>query len=172
MKQTVIEILDQHRVMTVATLRPDGWPQATMVGYANEDLLLFFLISRSSQKYANLVRDNRVSLAIGDDVEKISDIRALSMSALVYPVRDEALRAHGYGLLVKRRPELKTLPEPDWRDAAIVRAVPRDIAVLDFTQGLGHSDLVRVGYKNTVTMEPVRPEDWGPTPRAQGGGGA
>jgi hypothetical protein len=33
-----LTLLDQHRIMTVATLRPDGWPQATTVG-----LTLYFL---------------------------------------------------------------------------------------------------------------------------------
>lgn len=28
-------LMDQHRIMTIATLGPDGWPQATTVGYAN-----------------------------------------------------------------------------------------------------------------------------------------
>ena len=32
----ILTLLDQHRIMTIATLRPDGWPQATTVGYANE----------------------------------------------------------------------------------------------------------------------------------------
>ena len=26
-------VVDEHRIMTIATLRPDGWPQATTVGY-------------------------------------------------------------------------------------------------------------------------------------------
>ena len=34
----ILTLLDQHRIMTVATLRPDGWPQATTVGYVNEGL--------------------------------------------------------------------------------------------------------------------------------------
>jgi nitroimidazol reductase NimA-like FMN-containing flavoprotein (pyridoxamine 5'-phosphate oxidase superfamily) len=36
----ILALLDQHRIMTVATLRPDGWPQATTVGYVNEGLTL------------------------------------------------------------------------------------------------------------------------------------
>ena len=28
-----LRLLDQHRIMTLATLPPDGWPQATTVGY-------------------------------------------------------------------------------------------------------------------------------------------
>ena len=31
-KRKILALLDQHRVMTIATLRPDGWPQATTVG--------------------------------------------------------------------------------------------------------------------------------------------
>jgi hypothetical protein len=33
----ILTLLDQHRIMTLATVRPDGWPQATTVGYANEN---------------------------------------------------------------------------------------------------------------------------------------
>jgi nitroimidazol reductase NimA-like FMN-containing flavoprotein (pyridoxamine 5'-phosphate oxidase superfamily) len=37
-REKILTILDQRRIMTIATLRPDGWPQATTVGYANEGL--------------------------------------------------------------------------------------------------------------------------------------
>ncbi len=26
-ERKILSLLDQHRVMTIATLRPDGWPQ-------------------------------------------------------------------------------------------------------------------------------------------------
>jgi len=39
-KRKILGLLDAHRIMTIATLRPDGWPQATTVGYVNEDLTL------------------------------------------------------------------------------------------------------------------------------------
>jgi hypothetical protein len=32
-KTKILALLDQHRIMTIATLRPDGWPQATTGGY-------------------------------------------------------------------------------------------------------------------------------------------
>jgi Pyridoxamine 5'-phosphate oxidase len=37
-RRKILALLEQHRIMTVATLRPDGWPQATTVGYASEGL--------------------------------------------------------------------------------------------------------------------------------------
>ena len=53
--------------MTLATNRPDGWPQATVVGYANDGLTIYCFVARLSQKYANIVRDPRVSAAIASD---------------------------------------------------------------------------------------------------------
>jgi hypothetical protein len=35
LKSKILELLNQHRLMTIATNRPDGWPQATTVGYVN-----------------------------------------------------------------------------------------------------------------------------------------
>ena len=42
-RRKVLTLLDQHRIMTIATLRPDGWPQATTVGYVNDGLTLDFI---------------------------------------------------------------------------------------------------------------------------------
>jgi nitroimidazol reductase NimA-like FMN-containing flavoprotein (pyridoxamine 5'-phosphate oxidase superfamily) len=55
-KQKILKLLDEHRIMTLATLRPDGWPQATTVGYVNEALTLYFVCGLDSQKAANLAR--------------------------------------------------------------------------------------------------------------------
>jgi nitroimidazol reductase NimA-like FMN-containing flavoprotein (pyridoxamine 5'-phosphate oxidase superfamily) len=77
----ILTLLDQHRIMTIATLRPDGWPQATTVGYANEGLTLYFLCLRDSQKAANLARDDRVSLTIDHDTPEVMATTGLSMAA-------------------------------------------------------------------------------------------
>ena len=75
-----LKILGQHRIMTVATNRSDGWPQATIVGYANDGLLLYFFIARLSQKFTNIKRDSRVSAAIGSDFADDLDINGLSLA--------------------------------------------------------------------------------------------
>jgi nitroimidazol reductase NimA-like FMN-containing flavoprotein (pyridoxamine 5'-phosphate oxidase superfamily) len=47
--------------MILATNRPDGWPQATTVGYVNDGLTIYFLCSPQSQKAANLAWDSPVT---------------------------------------------------------------------------------------------------------------
>jgi hypothetical protein len=61
-REMIIRLLDQHRIMTVATNRPDGWPQATTVSYANDGLVLYSFIAHDGQKYANIQQDPRVSV--------------------------------------------------------------------------------------------------------------
>src|SRR4029079_16193697 len=90
LKRKILELLDRHRIMTIATLRPDGWPQATTVGYASDGLTLYFLCGRDSQKAANLARDDRVSLTIDHDTEQVMEIIGLSMAAHAKPVQDTA----------------------------------------------------------------------------------
>ena len=44
MEDDIIVILDANRLMAISTVMPNGWPQATLVGYANEGLLIYFLV--------------------------------------------------------------------------------------------------------------------------------
>ena len=90
LRRKILALLDEHRIMTVATLRPDGWPQATTVGYVNEGLTLYFLCGLDSQKARNIARDNRISLTIDHDTADLMAITGLSMAAHAYPVEDRA----------------------------------------------------------------------------------
>ena len=145
LRQTILDLLDHHRNMTLATLRPDGWPQATTVGYANEGTTIYFLCGKESQKAANLARDDRVSLTVDDDTAEVMKITGLSMAAHARPVADRAEAQKALRLLMARYPEQEIpagleMPTPD--DASIFRVTPEVISVLDYTKGFGHTDLV------------------------------
>jgi nitroimidazol reductase NimA-like FMN-containing flavoprotein (pyridoxamine 5'-phosphate oxidase superfamily) len=144
MKRKIVKLLDEHRVMTIATLRPDGWPQATTVGYANEGLTLYFLCGLDSQKADNLALDGRVSLTIDDDTPQVMQITGLSMAARAQRVTDLEEGEKVLRMLVQRYPEQKSVPGPmpAPKDVAIFRVTPRVISVLDYSKGFGHTDLV------------------------------
>lgn len=130
--------------MTIATLRPDGWPQATTVGYANEGLTLYFVCGPESQKAANLGRDNRVSLSIDHDTSKVMEITGLSMAACAIPVVDPSEGEKVLRMLVEKYPPQGEIPlaMPTPADVRIFRVTPTVISVLDYSKGFGHTDLV------------------------------
>ncbi len=145
LKDKVLRLLEAHRIMTVATLRPDGWPQATTVGYASDDLSVYFLCGKDSQKAANLARDDRVSATIDHDTGQVMEITGLSMAARAQRVTDPREGERVLRLLMGKYPEQHppmpmAMPKPE--DVAIFRLVPEVISVLDYTKGFGHTDLV------------------------------
>lgn len=143
-RQKILELLDEHRIMTIATLRPDGWPQATTVGYVSEGLTLYFLCGLDSQKAQNLERDDRVSLTIDHDTDDLMAITGLSMAARAEPVLDMTEAGRILNLLPLKYPEDIELPGPmpGPEDVRIFRLTPAVISVLDYTRGFGHTDLV------------------------------
>jgi len=144
--KTILKLLAQHRKMTIATLRPDGWPQATTVGYGNEGLTIYFLCGPDSQKAANLARDSRVSLTIDDDTGQVMAIEGLSMAARAEVVTDPSEAAKALRLMMQRYPAQDVpLPMPNAADVRIFRVTPTVISVLDYSKGFGHTDLVTAG---------------------------
>lgn len=143
-RQKILILLEQHRIMTLATLRPDGWPQATTVGYANDGLTLYFLCGPESQKAANLARDDRVSLTIDHDTPQVMEITGLSMAARAHVVVDPTEAQQVLRLLMLKYPQQASipLPLPTPADVRIFRVTPTVISVLDYSQGFGHTDLV------------------------------
>jgi len=155
-KRLIIRLLNEHRVMTIATNRLDGWPQATIVGYVNDGFLLYCFAARNSQKYANILRDPRVSIAIGSDASQPLDIKGISLAGKACVVTDQCELSHAAALRLKRYPEYAALPPPVVRDGdlqrlvsepspsgvVLFRIVPEIFSVLDYSRGFGHSDLV------------------------------
>ena len=140
-KRKILELLDQHRIMTVATLRPDGWPQATTVGYANDGLTLYFLCGSASQKAQNLARDGRVSLTVDHDTPDPMAITGLSMAADAEGVDDPAEIAKFFDLMGRKYPEYLALPKPKLEEIRVFRLKPKVISVLDYAEEFGHTDL-------------------------------
>lgn len=143
-RSKILSILDAHRIMTVATLRPDGWPQATTVGYGNDGMTLYFLCGLDSQKATNIARDNRVSATIDHDTDQVMEITGLSMAARAEPVLDHAEGERVLKLLMAKYSAQKSLPlpMPKPEEVRILRLKPVVISLLDYTKGFGHTDLV------------------------------
>src|SRR4051812_2927557 len=152
----ILKLMNENRVMTVATNRPDGWPQATIVGYVNDGLTLYCFVARTSQKFANIARDNRASITIGGDAPDPMAIIGLSLAARARAVEDKREYDRACELLLKRYPEYASWPRPDPTFAPMLKFTPEIISVLDYSKGFGHSDLVTITQKDIATAPSTR----------------
>jgi nitroimidazol reductase NimA-like FMN-containing flavoprotein (pyridoxamine 5'-phosphate oxidase superfamily) len=147
LRTKILELLDEHRILSLATLRPDGWPQTTTVGYVSRGMTLWFMCWKDSQKARNLARDNRVSLTIDRDTTDPMAIRGLSMAARALPIVDEAqIRDVMLVELPKKYPEYRSMmTDLDISGVAVFELRPEVISILDYSKGFGHTDQVTVG---------------------------
>src|SRR6516162_10458115 len=74
--------------MTIATIRPDGYPQATTVSYVSDGLTIYFGCAAESQKAQNIAYNNKVSLTVTLPYFSWEGIRGLSMGGMAKSVTD------------------------------------------------------------------------------------
>jgi len=159
-KNDAIRILDTHRIMAISTVRPDGWPQTTIVGYANVGLAVYFLIFRSSQKFANIQHDNRISLAVGEEPRDVRELNAVYAGAHASEVSDAGEREDIWRLLRQRHPNLARFELPDPSEAAMMRAGCKYVSLLDYRIGPGYSRSLTIETEGEAIAADGK-DDWG-----------
>jgi nitroimidazol reductase NimA-like FMN-containing flavoprotein (pyridoxamine 5'-phosphate oxidase superfamily) len=160
-EQPAIRILNAHRIMAISTVRPDGWPQTTVVGYANRGFTLYFLIFQASQKFANLQLDDRISIAVVSEPKELEQLQAVYAGARAEAITDPAQREEAWRLLMERHSNLAGFQMPDAAEAVFMRACCKYLSVLDFTQGVGHREQLTIDEQGQVLDGALGKDSWG-----------
>jgi general stress protein 26 len=143
LRQEILSILEDAQDLTLATLRQDGYPQATTVSYASDGLTIYFGCGVSSQKAINMMRDDRVSLTVNLPYERWADIRGLSMGGRAEKILDRGELERASQLLIHKFPAGIAEYASDMEGVAFFRIRPEIISVLDYRKGFGHTELVK-----------------------------
>lgn len=160
MEQPAITILNANRLMAISTVRPDGWPQTTVVGYANKGFEIFFLIFRASQKYANIQQDSRISIAVAPEPEKVEQLKAVYAGAIAQEITEPEERDEAWKLLMERHSNLAGFKIPEAEQAVFMRASCKHVSVLDYSRGLGHREQLTVDENGAVSKPTIGKEEW------------
>jgi PPOX class probable F420-dependent enzyme len=117
------ELLDGKNFATVATVNPDGGPQASVVWILRDgDTVLFSAIS-TRRKVLNLVRDPRVSLTVFDTANPYRSVEIRGTAELTGDPGKSLPRELSQKYLGQDPP-----PEPDELTRVIVRVIPQKVS--------------------------------------------
>jgi hypothetical protein len=142
LREEILSILKGASDMTVATIRPDGYPQATTVSYVSDGLTMYFGCGAESQKAQNIAYNNKVSLTVTPPYFNWEEIRGLSMGGRAKPVTDPNEINRVSELLLRKFPQILQYALAGKKGVFLVRITPEVISVLDYRKGFGHTDLV------------------------------
>lgn len=139
----ILAILDAANDLTLATLREDGWPQATRVSFVNDRLDIYFGTSATSQKARNIARDGRVSATVNLPYRSWDEIKGLSLAAHAERVTDPAEMQKVAALVLEKFPDVGKYVNDDPIDGlAVFRLRPVVVSILDYSRGFGWTELV------------------------------
>jgi general stress protein 26 len=144
LQHKILDILANCHDMTVATVRPDGAPQATVVSFVHDGMLIYFGCGAISQKAANITHEPRVSVAMTMPYAGWNEITGLSLAAEATEVTDPGELNNVMSMINARFPQASEIEVPPDVAMKVFRLRPTVISVLDYTKGFGHTDLVSV----------------------------
>ncbi len=147
----IVELLDRERLMTLACNRPDGWPQATTVGYLNDGLNLYFIVARTSQKFANLQADSRASVAIRSESGRGGAGVGLSMAGRAVEIVDPQVVERLNTLVAERYTEVHVYcPSAD--AVAVLHFRPMVISAVGVSHGRSDAETFTVGEQEVGSV--------------------
>lgn len=158
MDHPAVKILNAHRIMAISTVRPDGWPQTTVVGYANKGFDITFLVFQGSQKLANIQQDDRISIAVAAEPMDMNELQAVYAGAHAQIITDEAARQQAWRQLMERHSNLAGFQIPSATEAVFMRARCKYVSLLDYTQGIGHREQLVIEEEGAPS-NPALPAD-------------
>ena len=139
--ETILDILAHTNDMTIATVRPDGFPQATTVSYVSEDLTIYFATGSHAQKAQNIAECDKVSLTVDRPYTNWNQILGLSLGGTAARVTDDAEIEKIETLMMKKFPQAADFSMPG-AAIALFKVTPKVISVLDYSKAFGHTDTV------------------------------
>ena len=118
------DLLDGRNFATVATVNPDGGPQASVVWILREGDTVAFSTTAGRRKARNLARDPRISVSVFDTANPYHSVEIRGTAELVEDTGKSLPKALSRKYLGEDPP-----PEPDGVVRLIVRVTPDKVNI-------------------------------------------
>jgi uncharacterized protein len=144
LKRQVVDYLQSHNTMTLATSFGDS-PWAATVFYASDDLRLYFFSAPDSRHCQNLSANARVAVTVQEDYKDWREIKGIQLEGKVMPVDGMVEKAKAMAVYARKYPEvIKLFSDPAsgifYKAFLKVRfycVVPEKLFYIDNQQGFG-----------------------------------
>jgi uncharacterized protein YhbP (UPF0306 family) len=144
LKQQILDYLETHNTMTLATCSGDV-PWAATVFYASNDLRLYFFSVPDSRHCQNLAANPRVAVTIQEDYRDWRKIKGIQLEGIVTAVDGLVEKAKAMAVYARKYPEiikLFTNPASGLFYQAFLKVkfyciIPERLFFIDNEQGFG-----------------------------------
>ncbi|GAB7036996.1 MULTISPECIES: PPOX class F420-dependent oxidoreductase [Catenuloplanes] len=112
------DLLDRPVFAHLATIRPDGSPQSSVMWFAWDGEVIRMTHTKTRQKFRNLEKEPRVALSISDPQD---EYRFLEVRGTVETIEDDDAEASFYASLQQRYGNVYPIPDANVRVIMTIR---------------------------------------------------
>lgn len=142
LKASVMDYLNTHHTMRLATVTADGQPMVHTVEYIVDGPVIYFITNNNSRKTVNIAGNSRIAIAIDEFAEDWNTIKGLQLEGKATLVGDQGEIEKVLGLFAAKFPQMKDMkPDPNM---ALYKIEITHGFMLDYTKGFGHRDEIVV----------------------------
>lgn len=116
--ETHADLLDRALFAHLATVRPDGSPQSSVMWFVWDGEFLRMTHTKNRQKYRNFQHEPRVALSIADPADQY---RFLEIRGVVESIEDDDAQASFYAALHERYSRTANIKDADVRVIVTIR---------------------------------------------------
>lgn len=144
--EVVLSYIEQHHVLTLATMGSDG-PWAAAIFYVNDMFSFYFLSAAHTRHSQNIAEHPQAAATIQEDYKDWPSIKGIQLEGVVNQLRGTE-RQRAVSLYEDKYPFIKTatsqiriaLARVNW-----YRLLPSRLYYIDNSKGLGHRDEILPG---------------------------
>lgn len=152
LKQRILEYIEHHNTMTLATCQGEI-PWAATVFYASQGLRLYFFSAPDSRHCQNLAVNQRVAVTIQEDYHDWRKIKGIQLEGKVVAVGSLIEKGKVMVIYAKKYPEvMKVFSNPEsgvfykaFLKVKFYCVVPEKVFYIDNEQGFGKRQELAVG---------------------------
>jgi uncharacterized protein YhbP (UPF0306 family) len=144
LKQEILQYLEAHNTMTLATCAGDV-PWAATVFFASDDLILYFFSAPESRHCQNLAVNSRVAVTVQEDYKDWRDIKGVQLEGTVALVDGLIEKAKALTIYGRKYPDvIKLFTDPAsgvfykaFLKVKFYRVSPEKVFFIDNRRGFG-----------------------------------
>lgn len=144
LKQQILEYLESHNTVTLATCAGEQ-PWAATVFYASDELQLYFFSAPEARHSLNLSSNPRVAATVQEDYKDWRAIKGIQLEGRVLPVEGVIEKAKAMAVYARKYSDvIRLFTDPDsgvfykaFLKVKFYRVVPDRIFFIDNAQGFG-----------------------------------
>ncbi len=139
-KKKIVDYLNTHNIMTLATVQPDGLPSVRTLEYASDGATVYFATFKSSRKVRDIQQKPQVAYTVDEDYKDWMTIQGVMIEGVATILSDPAAMGQAAQVYIAKFPFVANFPPNP--DLIFVKVEPVTGHYHDYTKGFNHSDVL------------------------------